>query len=110
MDPEMAKLGLYISLALKALLAALALLGVVHAARRYNYLRGWQIAYFWVAAPMTALAIAWAIVLGYVITHPWIAPMVPAAGVYFLIFASPAAALAAGSTMGIFAHVSNKAQ
>lgn len=102
MDPEMAKIGLYTMVALKGIFALLALFGVIRAKRIYRQLRGMQRVSFWIATSATAIALVWVASLGYLITHPTIAPSIPLAGWYFFIFASPAAAIAAGSAMGIF--------
>lgn len=102
MNTEMARLTLYSAIVLKGTLALLALLGLIRAKRAYRQLRGAQKMYFWIAATATATTIVWAASLAFLLTHPGIAPIVPQAGWYFLIFASPAAAIAAGSTMGIF--------
>lgn len=101
MNAEMVRLGLHVTVTLKGIFAVCALIGVIYAARDYKRLSGTQKYYFWIATPLTVVALLWVASMTLLLTHPYVAPMIPQAGWYFIIFASPTAAIAAGATMGV---------
>lgn len=101
MNAEMVRLGLYVTITLNGIFAAYALVGVIYAARDYKRLSGTQKYYFWIATPLTVIALLWVAFMTLLLTHPYVAPMITQAGWYFLIFAFPTAAVAAGMTMGV---------
>ncbi len=102
MNAEMARIGLEVELVLKGIFALLALFGVVKAIRKYNAMQTTQKFNFWFAVATTITALLWVATMSLLLAYPHLAKMIPEAGWYIIIFASPTAALAAGATMGLY--------
>ena len=102
MNKEMALFGLEVVMVLKGIFALCVLIAAIKAVRTYNRLGGMQKVSFWRASTLSVVALLWVASLAFLLTHQSIAHMIPEAGWYFIIFASPTAAMAAGSAMGMF--------
>lgn len=98
----MALLSLEVMMVLKGIFALGALIASIKAVRMYKRMGGMQKVSFWLASTLSVVALLWVASLAFLLTHQSIAHMIPEAGWYFIIFASPTAAIAAGSAMGMF--------
>lgn len=102
MNKETALFSLVVLMVLKGIFALGALIASIKAVRTYKRFGRMQKVYFWLASTLSVVALIWIASLAFLLTHQSIARMIPEAGWYFIIFASPAAAIAATSAIGMF--------
>lgn len=102
MNAEMARMILYVSIVLNWVFTLFAAFNVLLVLEKDRDLEGIQKFFFWFAAPLTLVSLVWVVLMTEMVIFPYLRTNVPQFVPVFLIYAFPAAALAAGTTLGTF--------